>query len=66
MREDNASNGRFPQTAKFWRASGYSVCLTQAFLLPLLPARLDDLEVDFTGRATEQDLTELGRQQMGF
>jgi hypothetical protein len=25
-----------------------------------------DLEVDFTGRATEQDLTPLGRQQMGF
>jgi hypothetical protein len=25
-----------------------------------------DLEVDFRGRATEQDLTELGRQQMGF
>ena len=25
-----------------------------------------DLEVDFRGRATEEDLTELGRQQMGF
>ena len=25
-----------------------------------------DFEVDFTGRATEQDLTPLGRQQMGF
>jgi hypothetical protein len=25
-----------------------------------------DFEVDFQGRATEEDLTELGRQQMGF
>jgi hypothetical protein len=25
-----------------------------------------DLEVDFRGRATERDLTELGRRQMGF
>ncbi len=25
-----------------------------------------DFEVDFTGRATEKDLTELGRKQMGF
>jgi len=25
-----------------------------------------DFEVDFIGRATEKDLTELGRQQMGF
>jgi Protein of unknown function (DUF1479) len=25
-----------------------------------------DFEVDFMGRATEKDLTELGRQQMGF
>ena len=25
-----------------------------------------DLEIDFEGRATEKDLTELGRQQMGF
>jgi hypothetical protein len=25
-----------------------------------------DFEIDFEGRATEQDLTELGRQQMGF
>jgi len=25
-----------------------------------------DFEVDFQGRATEQDLTDLGRAQMGF
>ena len=25
-----------------------------------------DFEVDFMGRATEKDLTELGRRQMGF
>jgi hypothetical protein len=25
-----------------------------------------DFEVDFNGRATVNDLTELGRQQMGF
>jgi hypothetical protein len=26
----------------------------------------EDYEVDFTGRATEADLTPLGRRQMGF
>jgi hypothetical protein len=36
-----------------------------AYLLPIVPATLD-FEVDFTGRATAADLTDLGRAQMGW
>ncbi len=48
--------------------SAYSAKQAPAFLAGKTPPDFaaDDFEVDFRGRATEADLTELGRRQMGL
>ena len=48
--------------------SAYSAKQAPAFLAGKTPPDFaaDDFEVDFRGRATEDDLTELGRRQMGL